>query len=109
MTEQHREDGAGTARVRHDEAARRFVIETDGVDAGFTAYRERADGAFDFVHTEVDPAFSGRGLGGTLVEAALTRSRELGRTIVPHCPFVAAWLRRHPGFVADVDWPDDAA
>ncbi|RGE24182.1 N-acetyltransferase [Leucobacter sp. wl10] len=92
--------------VRHDAEARRFVIEVDGEPAGFAAYEERDGGAvFEFAHTEIDPAFGGRGLGGALVSNALEGTRELGRTIVPSCPFVAAWLRRHPDFVADVEWP----
>lgn len=92
--------------VRHDADAHRFVIEVDGAIAGFTAYRELDGGTkYDFVHTEIDPAFGGRGLGGLLVAQALERTRGLGRTVIPHCPFVAAWLRRHPGFVADVEWP----
>jgi len=87
----------------------RFVIEVDGTAAGFAQYVERQDGAvFDFVHTEVDSAFSGRGLGGRLVEAALEETRELGKTIVPHCPFVADWLKQHPQFVGDVYWPNES-
>ncbi|WP_053382312.1 GNAT family N-acetyltransferase [Leucobacter celer] len=95
-----------TVTVREDAEAHRFVIEVDGVLAGFAKYRERDGGStYDFTHTEIDPAFSGRGLGNTLVSRALEHTRELGHTIVPHCPFVAAWLRRHPEFVAAVEWP----
>ncbi|QBE48159.1 GNAT family N-acetyltransferase [Leucobacter triazinivorans] len=93
--------------VREDADAHRFVIEVDGAVAGFARYRRLDNGStYDFVHTEIDPAFEGRGLGSTLVSRALEHTRELGHTIVPHCPFVAAWLRRHPEFVAAVEWPD---
>lgn len=95
--------------VVHEPAAHRFVVTVDGDLAGFTAYREREAGTvFDFVHTEIDPAFGGRGLGGVLVSEALARTRGLGRAIVPHCPFVAAWLRKHPDFVGDVRWPEES-
>nr|WP_233613180.1 GNAT family N-acetyltransferase [Leucobacter edaphi] len=96
--------------VIHEPEAHRFAVTVDGQLAGFTAYREREAGTvYDFVHTEIDPAFGGRGLGGVLVSEALTATRLLGRAIVPHCPFVAGWLRKHPDFVGDVRWPEESA
>lgn len=95
-----------TAVVRHEPEAHRFVIEDGGKLAGFTEYRESSDGTvYNFVHTVVDPEFSGRGLAGMLVSTALEQTRGAGKTIVPTCPFVAAWLKRHPTFIAEVDWP----
>ncbi|MBL3686156.1 pirin [Leucobacter zeae] len=97
---------AETITVRHEPDSHRFAVYVDDALAGFTEYRERQGGSvFDFVHTEVDPAFGGRGLGGTLVSRALAETTGLGKTIVPHCPFVAAWLRKHPEFPGEVSWP----
>ena len=48
------------------------------------------------VHTEVDPAFAGQGLGERLVAGALEDLRARGLKLVPLCPFVRAYLRRHP-------------
>ena len=48
------------------------------------------------VHTEVDPAFAGQGLGERLVAGALEDLRACGLKLVPQCPFVRAYLRRHP-------------
>lgn len=96
----------GPTTVRHEPDAHRYVIEVDGKLAGFTQYRLRDGGAtFDFVHTEIDPAYSGHGLGGTLVSQALTDARDLGKTIVPTCPFVAAWIEKHPDFDGAVERP----
>ena len=109
MTEQHT-PADETIEVVHEREARRFTVTVDGALAGFTEYRERQGGeAFDFVHTEIDPAFGGRGLGGRLVAEALAATSELGRTIIPHCPFVAAWLRKHSEFAGEVRWPEGAA
>lgn len=58
-------------------------------------------------HTEVPEELGGRGLGGTLVRAALERAKADNLTLRPECPFAAKWLRDHPDDVADVaiDWP----
>ncbi|PRI11412.1 GNAT family N-acetyltransferase [Leucobacter massiliensis] len=102
MNDQH------AIEVTRDAAGNRFVIRVDGHPAGFAQYRP-GDGSYDFTHTEIDPAFTERGLGSVLVERALEQTRELGVTIVPHCPFVAGWLRKHPEFVASVTWPEGRA
>lgn len=92
--------------VAHHPERGRYVVTVDGVEAGFAEYRARAGGTrLDFFHTEIDPAFGGRGLGGTLVSTALEEARAAGRTVIPRCPFVAAWLTRHPDFEGAVEWP----
>jgi predicted GNAT family acetyltransferase len=44
----------------------------------------------------VPPASRGRGLGEALVKAALEAARQEGVRVVPVCPFVRAYLQRHP-------------
>jgi predicted GNAT family acetyltransferase len=63
--------------------------------AGFIKYQS-GPGAITLIHTEVDNAFEGRGLGGRLVASALDDIRARGLKLVPVCPFVRAYLRRHP-------------
>lgn len=107
MTEQNTPPDE-TIEVVHQPEQRRFAITVNGELAGFTEYREREGGqVLDYVHTEIDPAFGGRGLGGRLVAEAMERTRDLGRAIIPHCPFVAAWLKKHPEFSGDVRWPEE--
>jgi predicted GNAT family acetyltransferase len=60
------------------------------------------------VHTEVEPAFEGQGLGARLVAGALEDLRARGLKLVPQCPFVRAYLRRHPD-QADLVAGDPAA
>ena len=90
--------------------ANRFEIHVDGRLAGFAEYSTRPDGAHPgllvFTHTEVDEAFGGRGLGSTLVRAALDTARDRGVPIRPDCPFVRTYVERHPDeYLALV--PDD--
>lgn len=83
------------ASVTHDESAQRYAVEVDGQVAGHLDY-ERDGSTVTITHTIVNPAFGGRGLGGTLVRAALDDIREAGGSVVPACSFAAAYLDRHP-------------
>lgn len=88
--------------VRDDEDNHRYVLELDGKVAGFTVYHLRG-GRYYFVHTEVETGHEGEGLGSILVRGALDDVRARGETIVPLCPFVAAWLTRHPDYQNLID------
>jgi predicted GNAT family acetyltransferase len=72
--------------------------------AGFAAYRHRA-GATVFVHTEIDPEFEGKGLGSALAGQALDQTVARGEAIIPVCPFISAYLRKHPEYDDHVQWP----
>jgi predicted GNAT family acetyltransferase len=52
-----------------------------------------------FVHTEIDDAFEGRGLGSILVRAALDAARSRGLAVRPDCPFVRGYIARHPEYL----------
>jgi predicted GNAT family acetyltransferase len=84
--------------VTDNEAQERYEIAIDGDLAGFTQYRRRP-AVIAFVHTEIDPRFEGRGLGGQLVSAALDAARAGGLAVLPYCPFVKAYIKRHPEYV----------
>jgi len=90
------------AVVRDDQDNHRYVLELDGRVAGFTVYHLRG-GRYYFVHTEVEAGHEGEGLGSVLVRGALDDVRARGETIVPLCPFVAAWVARHPDYQNLVD------
>lgn len=71
------------------------LVDDGGTVVGEIRYR-REPGAVALVHTEVYPAHEGQGLGGVLVEGAVRDLRERGLGLIPVCPYVRAWLRRHP-------------
>ncbi|MFF8024397.1 GNAT family N-acetyltransferase [Streptomyces sp. NPDC007896] len=89
--------------VERNDARHRYEILVDGKRAGLTAYRDRGEQRV-FFHTEVDDAFAGQGLAARLVEHALTDVRDLGMRIVPVCPYVAKFLKKHDEF-ADITDP----
>ncbi|MDR1739223.1 MAG: N-acetyltransferase [Bacteroidales bacterium] len=49
-----------------------------------------------FTHTEVPPVLEGQGVGTELVSKALENIKSREMTLVPLCPFVAAYVKRHP-------------
>ncbi|WP_067168721.1 GNAT family N-acetyltransferase [Microtetraspora niveoalba] len=85
-------------RVADNPEAGRFEITVEGKLAGFAEYRRRGS-RISFTHTEVDPAYGGRGLGSALVRGALDASRDAGLSVLPYCPFVRDYIARHPGYL----------
>jgi predicted GNAT family acetyltransferase len=94
MSEQQRVQPAVTVTQDADGSAFVATLE-DGTVAG-TAYYHLLGGALVFTHTEVDPALEGQGIGSRLVAGALAAAREAGAKVVPLCPFVRAYMARHP-------------
>ena len=83
--------------VEHDTRHRRFEARVNGELAGFADYRFR-DGVLAFTHTEIDPAFQGKGVAGTLIGAALDEVRADGGRVLPLCSYVADYISRHPEY-----------
>ena len=75
----------------------RYELELDGRRVGLLDYR--LDGErIALTHTEIDPAFEGRGLGSELVRFALDDARARGLAVLPKCPFVPHFIRLHPQY-----------
>lgn len=79
--------------VEHDADGSRFIIRTPSGDA--VAEYQRAKNLIVFTHTEVPPAEEGQGLAHRLIKTALDWARTQGDPVMPLCPFVAAYIRRH--------------
>jgi len=83
--------------VENDEKGRQFHAEVDGHRAHLD-YVKQKDGTLNLVHTEVDPALRGKGVGEALVRQALDSARSAGGKVIPTCPFVKKFLERHPEY-----------
>ena len=81
-------------QVVDNAAAERFELVVDGQTA-FLKY-ERTKGRLALIHTEVPAALRGHHIGDRLVKGALDAARAEGSRIVPVCPFVRAYLQKHP-------------
>jgi uncharacterized protein len=75
----------------------RFELWLDGVRVGFMDYQLLGD-TFTSLHTEIDPAYGGRGLGELLVRHVLDSVRDTGMALRPVCPFVKTFLKKHPEY-----------
>ncbi|MER7544549.1 GNAT family N-acetyltransferase [Actinomadura sp.] len=75
----------------------RYEIRVDGDLAGFVEYEREGD-AVVLIHTEVDPAFEGKGVGSSLARGTLDDIRGKGGSVVPVCPFIKKWIGKHPDY-----------
>lgn len=89
----------------HDPENSRYVVETNGEVAGYTEYHLRGGNIFFFYHTHIEEGFAGKGVGSALVRFAIEDVRASAGSVVPLCPFVAAWLERHPEQQDIINWP----
>jgi len=85
------------AVVTDNPDASRYELRLGDKLVGIAAYRRRP-GRIAITHTEVEPACSGRGFGSMLAEAALRDARSRGERVIPLCPFIAEYVRRHPEY-----------
>jgi predicted GNAT family acetyltransferase len=82
--------------VTHDEEAKRFEIHVDGLSALLT-YR-RFPGRIIFDHAEVPKPVEGHGLAAKLARFALDFARANHLRVVPLCPYVSSFIRKHPEY-----------
>ena len=81
--------------VQHDSEHSRFFVPLPDGDAELF-YAPFSEDVLDLQHTEVPPSGQGRGIGSALVRAALAYAREHDMRVMATCPYVRAWLRKHP-------------
>lgn len=95
---------AAPAAVRHEPARRRFAVRL-GHDTAVLEYQLR-EGTINLYHTEVPPAFRGRGIAEQLCTAAFAYAQANGLTVIPSCPYVAGtYLQRHPEYARRTQQP----
>ncbi|WP_231442739.1 GNAT family N-acetyltransferase [Brevibacterium zhoupengii] len=95
-----------TYTFAHDAAADRFTVSHDGKPIGHVDYIDRVASPDDtsesavrtFTHTEVSPAYGGRGIAAHLVRFALETSAEAGLTFRTTCSYVMDFFRKNPEF-----------
>jgi uncharacterized protein len=94
------EDGTPVSgpKVVDNPEANRFEIVVDGEVAGYAGYR-RNGSILSLDHTVVDPRYEGQGLGSTLARAVLDTARDEGLAVRPYCPFIRAYIERHPAYL----------
>jgi len=79
--------------LRDNKQLSRYELESNGKTA-FVTYT-RTPGIITFVHTEVPKELSGHGIGTTLARGVLDIARANRDKVIPRCPFIAAYMRKH--------------
>ncbi len=88
-----------TIEITDSPDTRRYEARVDGRLAGFAEYlRTNESGLVVFTHTEVAPEFNGQGVGSALARAGLDAARADGLRVLAVCPFITAWMARHPDY-----------
>jgi predicted GNAT family acetyltransferase len=80
--------------VTNNTEAHRFEVNLEG-ETAFAEYRLKP-GQIILPHTVVPPAFAGKGVAGALAIAAFGYARAEGLKVIPTCPFMSAWVKKHP-------------
>ena len=89
--------------VTLDPDQRRFVIR---YEEGIGELRCNIIGSQIILeHTEVSPTLRGRGVADSLAKFALEYARANGLTVIPVCPFVISYLKRHPEYQTLLNQP----
>jgi len=81
--------------VRDNPSELRYEALVDDRLVGLIRYRKEP-GLVVLAHSEIDLDLEHRGIGSELVRGALADIRARGLRVVPHCPFVLDYIRRHP-------------
>ena len=76
----------------------RFELYADDELAGFADYRVQGT-VMSVPHTEVQPRYRGRGLASALIRDVLEAARSRGLAVLPFCPFVSDYIRRHAEYL----------
>lgn len=95
-SEPHRE-ARDELRVVDNPDERRYEALVGDRLAGIAEYR-MAGNRVIFTHTETDPGFAGQGIASRLARGALDDVRARGLVMTPKCPFIAAYVQRHPAY-----------
>lgn len=80
--------------ILNQESQQRFEADL-GESKAFLDYR-LSPGRITFLHLEVPPEFEGKGIASKIAKAGLDHAREAKLKVVPRCPFVASYIKRHP-------------
>ena len=82
--------------VRDNTGRHRFELDADG-HVAFSEYK-RSEGLLTVMHTEVPKELEGHGIGSSLVRGVLDFARAQGLKVRAVCPFVKAYIERHPEY-----------
>jgi uncharacterized protein len=85
-----------TYNIINNEQEKQFEIHDEG-ELAFLQYRFHNDELY-LMHTFVPDKLAGKGIASALAAFALNWAKDNDRKVKVYCPFVAAFLKRHPEY-----------
>jgi len=82
--------------VNHLPESNRFEVVLEGLICELIY--KRTEETLNFNHTGVPKSLEGRGIAAAMVREGLLYARAAGMKVIPSCPYVAAYINRHPEF-----------
>ena len=76
-------------------AASRFELHVNGFVV-FIEYTKEAEHLYALNHTEAAPELAGTGAAAALVEKTFSWMEEDQNEILPYCPYLFSFLKKHP-------------
>ncbi|MCG3118690.1 MAG: hypothetical protein ALAOOOJD_00944 [bacterium] len=83
--------------VRNNTVDQRFEMMIDG-KLSMIGYEMPNENIIIFTHTEVPEKLEGRGIASRMAKAALEFAKSNNLAVIPLCPFVKSYIRRHPEY-----------
>jgi hypothetical protein len=80
--------------INQNKELQQFQMQVEGHTA-YIVYELRNDAIY-LTSTQVPDALSGKGIGSRLVQGSLEQIEKMNVKVVPVCPFIAGWFKRHP-------------
>lgn len=56
-----------------------------------------------FMHTNVPESLAGKGIASALAASAFEYAKKINKLVMVYCPFVAAYLKKHPELKDQLD------
>ena len=91
------------AEIVENSKLHRFELPLGGDDMALAYYKIDDGNRVVLTHTEVPYQYSGRGIGSRLAKGVFDILRKTGRKAVVKCPFMGAWISRHPDYNDVID------
>jgi len=85
--------------VSNNHEASRFECLMEDGRSAYLDYNEIEEG-LNFAHTYVPKSFEGKGVAAALVKFGLEYAKSNGMLIQPSCPYVTAYIKRHPEYLS---------
>jgi predicted GNAT family acetyltransferase len=90
---------AGEPVVTDNPVDSRYELHVGQDLAGRVEYKlSQHDTVISLVHTEVKPAYQGAHLATRLARFSLDDARGRGLAVLPYCPYITSWIKKHPEY-----------